>query len=100
MIVMHLPSMGHHGHLERFGQGGYFSRLADASHAIGIELNVIESIVLEEFTKAKDCKFMLSACDGDAAVVFQLLVTACVVWNHRLLYPAKMEWLQKGQHAL
>src|SRR6478752_2578562 len=98
MIVMHLSGMGHHRHLERLSQSGYFSCLAYAAYAIGIELNVVESVVLEQIPKAKDCELVLYARDGNAAVAFQLLVTARVVRNNGLLEPAKMERLQKRQN--
>ena len=77
-----------------------FARLADAADAVGVELDVVERIVFEQFAKAEDGELVLAAGDGDAAIALQLLVAARVVGDHRLFEPAEIEGLEQRQHAL
>src|SRR5215813_8617452 len=47
MVVVHLTSVRNDRDLERFSQRTDLSRLADATHAIGIKLDVIEGIIFQ-----------------------------------------------------
>ena len=72
VVVVHLAGVRNDRHLEGLGQGGDLARLADAADAVGVELDVVERIGLEQLAEAEDGELVLAARDGDAAVGLQL----------------------------
>ena len=92
--------MGHNWDLKTFCERGYFTCLTDTTHAIGIELNVVERIILQQFAEAEDGEFVLAASDGNSTITFQLFISTSVVGNHGFFQPAQLERLKQRQHAL
>src|SRR5579863_1078997 len=100
VVVVHLAGMRNYGNGMRFCEGGNFAGLRDAAHAIGIKLDVIERMRLEQLTKSVKRELMFSARDRNTSVGLQLRVAMDVVGDHGLFQPSEMKRLQQRQHSL
>ena len=98
--VVHLPGVRNYGDLIGLGEGRDFASLSDAAHAIGVELDVIERLRLDELPKSIKCVLVLARRDRRTTEAAQLVISVHVVGNDRLLEPAQIERLQQPHHAL
>src|SRR4249919_3020299 len=94
VIIVHLTSVGNDGNLERFGQGTDLACLADAADPVCVELNVIERICLEQFTKTENSELVLAACDRHSTIALQFAVSTGGVGDNGFLKPAQVEGLE------
>src|SRR5580704_938035 len=92
--------MRNHGYGMGLCEGGDFAGLRDAAHAVGVELDVIESVRIQQLTESVKGEFMLSARDGNSPVGLQLCVTMDVLWDYGLFQPSEMKRLEQRQHSL
>ena len=100
MIVVHLPGVRNDRNRVGFCECTNFVRLRDSAYAIGIELDVIDSTLVEEFTKSVNGKFVLAARDWNSSIGLQFRVAADIVGNDRLFQPAQVKRFQQREHAL
>src|SRR5579864_7191617 len=66
VIVMHLAGMGNDWNRVGLGQGCNFTSLCDATHAIGVELDVIHRMSLQQVTKSVESEFMFTTGDRNS----------------------------------
>jgi len=68
MIVVHLAGVRHDRNLKALSECRDFARLTDTAYAVGIELNVIKRIALQQLAEAEDGELVLSASNWNAAI--------------------------------
>src|SRR5262249_18799402 len=99
MIVVHLPGMRNDGDLKALRQRGDFAGLADAAYAVGVELDIIERVVLQQLAEAKNGELVFSTGDGNASITFEFFISSRVIRDHGFLKPAQLKWLEQRQHS-
>ena len=100
VIVVHLAGVRNYRHRMRFGEGGNFAGLRDAADTVGIELDVIERMSLQQLTKSVKGKLVFASGDRNAPIGFQFRVTENVIGDYRLLQPSQPKRFQQRQHSL